>query len=128
MPKNICAILFLLSCLISSASASQGRLCAALQGTSVVATDGTYLGLVASSYHGESIFNEFGTYGSEFSSQSIWNEFGPYGGEFAAMSPFNEFTSSPPLIIKDGQPVARLTVNAYMNGGVNPWALRACGY
>lgn len=100
--------------------------CTAIAGATIVADDGTYLGVVASEGHAKSIFNKFGPHGSEFAANSIWNEFGRYGGEFARLSPFNDFTSTPPLLIKNGRAIARLTTNKVLRGAVSPHVLRAC--
>lgn len=91
-------------------------------GASIIANDSeqTFLGKIDSAVMGDSIFNEFGSYGSEFAAKSIWNEFGRYGSEFATYSPFNEFTSSPPLIVKNGRVIGYLTINDLLQGAVDP--------
>lgn len=79
-----------------------------------------YLGTITDEFALDSIFNDFGTYGSQFSSESIWNMFGEYGGQFSAYSPFNRLSSSPPLIVKGGKVIGRLTVNKLMPSAVDP--------
>ena len=79
-----------------------------------------YLGKIADEFASDSTFNDYGTYGSEYSSDSIWNEYGTYGGEYSSKSPFNSYSSSPPLIVKNGKVIGRLTVNKYVTGAVAP--------
>jgi hypothetical protein len=102
-------------------------LCDALSGAVIIAQDPqhTYLGSISSQYDGDSIFNEYGPHGSEYSSESIWNEYSQFGGEYSSYSPFNEYTSEPPMIIKDHEVIAYLTVNQNMNGAVSPYLLKA---
>lgn len=107
---------------------SANQFCRAIQGAAIVAQDGTFLGTVSSSFNQDSIFNEFGPHGNEFSSTSIWNEFSQYGGEFSTYSPFNEFTSSPPLIIINNRPAAKLSVSQTDPSAVHPYALKQCRF
>lgn len=102
--------------------------CAVLAGGRVVAEDGTYLGKLASTYDRESIFNEYGSHGSEYSRTSIWNKYGTYGSEYSRQSPFNAYTTTPPMIIKDGEVIGYLTVNRSKRGAVNPHVLRSCEF
>lgn len=90
-------------------------------GTVLVAYDGQFLGYVdANAFNGNSLANSFGTYGNPFSSLSIWNEFGTYGSSFSSLSPWNSFTSTPPILIEDGQPVAYVTTNAFLSPRIHP--------
>lgn len=52
-----------------------------------------------------------GTYGSEISPNSIWNDIGTYGSDISSYSPFNDITSTPPMIVKNGNTIGYLTVN-----------------
>lgn len=99
--------------------------CSILYGASIVANDGQFLGRIINQFTRDSLFNEFGPHGGQFSRTSIWNEFGPYGGEFSRNSPFNQFTRTPPMIIRNGQVVAYLTVVDHPRA-VNPYWLKAC--
>lgn len=93
----------------------------ALEGASVVAQDGQYLGLITqSTTHPDSIANRFGDYGSRYSAVSILNRFGDYGGRFSDLSPFYPFASRPPIIVKDRQAVAFLTVSRVITPRVDP--------
>jgi len=100
---------------------------AEFDGALIVADDGegTFLGKIGSTVASESIFNPVGRHGSTVASQSIWNEVGRYGGKVSRLSPFNPVTSSPPLIVKDGKVVGRLTVNEVLLDAVNPYLLKA---
>jgi len=90
-------------------------------GTVLVAYDGQFLGYVdANPYNGNSLANSFGTYGNPFSSLSIWNKFGTYGSSFSSLSPWNFFTSTPPILIKNGEPVAYVTTNAFLSPRIHP--------
>jgi len=119
--------LFLSMTLAFSGTANAQDVCAFLNGAVIIAQDSgnTYLGKITSSFDSESIFNEFGSYGSEFSSNSIWNRFSTFGNEFNNDSPFNEFTSRPPMIIKNRQIIAYLSVNRSIRGAISPNLLKA---
>jgi len=79
-----------------------------------------YLGLIADEFHPESIFNIFEKYGSEFNPMSVWNPFGTYGSNYSRYSPFNMFAMNPPVIVKDGKIIGRLTINDTITGAVDP--------
>ncbi len=90
-------------------------------GTVLVAQDGQFLGVVDNnSFNPNSLANSFGTYGNPFNPLSIWNEFGTYGSEFSSLSPWNPFSTTPPVLIQDGQPVAYVTTNAALSPRVHP--------
>lgn len=75
-----------------------------------------YMGcLNCDSYDGNSIWNEYGTYGSSYNPNSIWNEYGTFGSEYSAYSPWNAYSSEPPGIYdSNGGFYGYLTVNEYM--------------
>lgn len=102
------------------------ELCSTLAGAKVIADDKQYLGLIASKYNSESVFNEYGTYGSKYSSNSIWNEYGHYGGTYSSFSPFNPYSTKPPQVVKNNKTVGRLTVNKSVKGGISPYYLQKC--
>ena len=102
--------------------------CTIVNGASVVADDGKYLGKISNEYDSESIFNDYGTYGSEYSADSVWNEYGSYGGEYSSNSPFNTFTSTPPKLVKQGKAIAYLTVSKSLEPSVNPFYLKTCSF
>lgn len=107
---------------------SRTSLCEALNGASLIADDGTFLGTIESQYASRSILNEYGTYGSRFNTNSIWNEFGQYGSQFSTKSAFNRYTTSPPRIVYDGEVLGYLTVNNLMQNAVDPALLRTCRF
>jgi hypothetical protein len=103
------------------------NLCTSLEGSSIVATDGQFLGKITSNkFDSQSIGNEFGVYGSKFSSTSIFNEFGTYGSAFSAKSAFNDLATSPPSIFVSGQSIGFLTTNQLKTPRVDTWAVVAC--
>jgi hypothetical protein len=97
-----------------------------LQGAAIVASDGEYLGKIASKYDGESVFNSYGTFGNKYSAKSIWNSYAEYGNQYSPKSPFNRYSSDPPRIVKDGVVIGYLSVNTSLASSVNPGALVAC--
>src|SRR5687767_8185267 len=115
MRTPVIALMFVLV----SAPLNAQELCQLIAGASVVANDGKFLGRLTSSYSADSILNQYGTHGSEYSSESIWNQYGQYGGQYSNQSPFNQYTSTPPLLVKAGKAIARLTVNRNLRGALN---------
>jgi hypothetical protein len=109
-------------------SAKGQDLCSAVEGASIIADDGEFLGKLTSAIDAESIFNDIGKYGSDISSKSIWNDIGKYGSNISRLSPFNDITSTPPAIVKRGQVIGYLTVNKIMRGAVNPYVLKTCEF
>ena len=122
--KLIATLFFALTC---NAAIAQSA-CEIIAGCTIIADDGTLLGRLTNSYSADSILNEYGTHGSTYSSNSIWNEYGTYGGKYSNQSPFNEYTSTPPMIIKQGRPIARLTVNKSLRGALNPYVVKTCDF
>jgi hypothetical protein len=124
--NSICAALIALLLLLgTSASLAQLSL-DALEGASIVANDGQFLGIISQNHFKDtSISNEFGKYGSKFSSTSIFNEFGKYGGEFSSLSPFNQFTSTPPKILTKDNKWAYLTANTSLSPRISPVSIVA---
>jgi hypothetical protein len=100
-----------------------------LDGASVIADDGenTFLGKITSNLSPDSIFNTIGIHGSDISPTSIWNDIGRFGGKISRYSPFNDISSSPPLLVKNGKVVGKLTVNDMIAGAVDPDLLK-CFY
>jgi hypothetical protein len=114
--------------IIASAPIHAQDLCQIIAGASVIADDGKFLGRLTNSYSADSILNEYGTHGSEYSSESIWNQYGQYGGQYSNQSPFNQYTSTPPLLVKGGKAIARLTVNNNLRGAINPYIVKTCDF
>ena len=87
--------------------------CYELEGAKIVAEDGTYLGTLDDSYASDSIYNEYSDHGSTYSDESLWNEYSDHGNDYSDESAFNEYASNPPVLLKDGEVIGRLTVKDY---------------
>jgi hypothetical protein len=97
-----------------------------LQGTDLIAADGTYLGKVTNDpYSQESLMNQYGPYGNPYNASSIFNKYGPYGNPYSGYSPYNQYTRTPPHFSRDGQLVAYLTANEFVTPRVDPHAFHA---
>jgi hypothetical protein len=83
-----------------------------------------YLGVISNEYAVDSIFNRFGLHGSKYGVHSIWNQYGQYGSAYSSYSPFNPLALNPPIIIKKGKVIGRLTVNKSVVGAVDPGWLK----
>lgn|GEM_PF-1103020 len=95
-----------------------------LEGSRIVASDGTPLGLISTNkYAADSISNPYGTYGNRYSPESILNRYGTYGGDYSIHSPFNAYATSPPQIIRSQAPALYLTKNPYLRPRIDPTAL-----
>lgn len=95
-----------------------------LEGASIVANDGTHLGLITrNAFDPNSINNKYGQHGSQYSSTSIFNPYGQYGSEFSTNSPFNLFTTTPPRVVLGDRFVGFLTVNEFQVPRIDPNAL-----
>ena len=103
--------------------------CNELNGAKIIADDGTYLGTLGDGYESNSIYNEYGDHGSSYDSDSIWNEYSDYGNEYSGQSPFNEYASEPPVLLRDGRIVGKLTIKSGEYEGVDPRSVgRDCGW
>ena len=94
--------------------------CYELDGAKIIAEDGTFLGTLGDSYEPDSIYNEYSDHGSTYDSDSIWNEYSDYGNEYSSQSPFNDYASDPPVLLKDGEVVGKLTTDPWEYDGVDP--------
>ena len=121
-------LLWILSSNLHSESLSSFR-CFELEGAKIIAEDGTFLGTLDNSYSSDSIFNQYSDFGKEYHSDSIWNEYSDWGNNYSSMSPFNEYASTPPILLKDGEVVGKLTVKAFEYDAVNPYTVgKDCGW
>ena len=108
----------------SNPATSNADLLASLEGASIVAEDGQFLGkITVNSVDPQSLLNAVGRYGSEISSTSIFNKIGRYGSDISPMSPFNQIASTPPRIVRNGQVIGYLTVNEIKTPRLDPRAL-----
>ena len=115
----IIASLLLLVAVDGWADTSSYR-CYELDGAKIIADDGTYLGTLGDSYESDSIYNEYSDHGSTYDSDSIWNEYSDYGNEYSSQSPFNDYASDPPVLLKDGEVIGKLTTDPWEYEGVDP--------
>jgi len=87
----------------------------------IVGQDDTFLGEVSSSQvAAKSICNQVGKYGSQVATTSIRNQVAKYGNQVSKLSAYNPYAQNPPILIQDGQPVAVLTKNPNIEGGLDP--------
>jgi hypothetical protein len=101
--------------------------CAAVEGASIFAQDGKYIGKITwNSFDQDSIGNTFGLYGSEFSNTSIFNSFSQYGSEFSTLSAFNLLATRPPIVYVNGRAQWFLSVNTTMSPRLAPAQLYPC--
>jgi hypothetical protein len=103
--------------------------CFELEGAKIIAEDGTFLGTLDNKYSSDSIFNQYSDFGKEYHSDSIWNKYSDWGNDYSSISPFNEYASTPPILLKDGEVVGKLTVKAFEYDAVNPYTVgKDCGW
>ena len=72
--------------------------------------------LTCSEYSGDSICNEYGSYGNEYSSTGMFNEYAGFGNEYSSKSPWNEYSSSntvPVVVDRGGKFFGYFTINEY---------------
>ncbi len=92
-----------------------------LLGSQLVAGDGVFLGVVSKNrLDPNSLGNSFGNFGNRYSATSIFNPYSQYGSKYSAYSPFNQFSASPPVFIKNGQELGRLTINTHIPRRIDP--------
>lgn len=85
-------------------------------GLYLVGNDGQLKGCIScNEYSGDSIWNNFSTYGNEFNSESLWNDFGTYGNEFNSNSPWNQYGQGMKIVDLDGNFYGYFTINSYSN-------------
>lgn len=110
----------------SGASAQAQDACSQLSGASLVASDRTFLGAVTDGLDQDSLFNRYGPHGTVSGVASIWNESSLYGSPVSAASAFNKYASTPPVLVRDGAPLAYVTTNPSIQPRVHPDVLRSC--
>lgn len=111
-------------------SGSSGLSFRDLEGSSLEAADGTFLGKVSQNkYDNESLANKYGPYGNPYNANSIFNNYGTYGNKYNQLSPFNDYSRMPPKFVKGGRVIAYLTTNQFITPRVDPTAFKAwlCG-
>ncbi len=92
-----------------------------LLGSELIAGDGIFLGVVSKNrLDPNSLGNSFGNFGNRYSSTSIFNPYSQYGNKFSIYSPFNELSTAPPVFIKHGRELGKLTVNSHISNRIDP--------
>jgi len=71
--------------------------------------------ITCNEYEGDSIWNEYSTFGNEYNADSIWNEYGTYGNEYGTISPWNEYGTGMKIIDLEGNYYGQFTANNYNN-------------
>jgi len=99
-----------------------------ISGAAIVAHDGVYLGRLTNRYDEQSIYNPYGTYGSRYQSNSVNNPYGTYGSEYSALSPNNRYSSNPPVLVRNGVPLAYFTINTFKTPYVIPAYAATCNF
>lgn len=66
-------------------------------------------------YGGDSIWNEYSTFGNEYNGDSIWNDYGTYGNDYNSSSPWNEYGSGMKIVDLEGNYYGRFTTNENNN-------------
>jgi len=124
--KTVFTFVFLIFTVFSFTAIAE-NLCTTVNSAILIAQDDkeTYLGKISSPFDGESIFNEYGTYGSQYSSNSIWNQYTTFGSAYSSYSPFSKYSSSPPIIIKNKKIIGYLSANKSFSNSVSPDLLKA---
>ena len=120
--KNILKVIFIAFFLhfpLSSNAELSWYECNEIEGAKIIAEDGTYLGTMGDSYNSDSIYNDYSSYGNEYG-DSIWNEYSEYGNEYSSQSPFNDYASDPPVLLKDGEVVGKLSTDKYDYNAIDP--------
>ncbi|RCJ22953.1 hypothetical protein A6770_29070 [Nostoc minutum NIES-26] len=126
-PKQTALILVLTVGFLSVTTPSKAQSLSDLDGNAFLAnpSTGQFLGNVSSDrYDDESICNSYGTYGSRYEELSVLNNYGDYGSRYSNYSAYNPRAQYPPfLYLKNGQPLAVVSVNSNWERVIHPGAL-----
>jgi uncharacterized protein YjdB len=101
-------------------AASATNICAQVSGASVIASDGTFLGILGTATDPQSIYNPYGTYGSQTSAVSIYNPGGQYGSRTSIKSPWNPYATTPPTLVKNSVTLGSFTLNRLLSPRFSP--------
>jgi hypothetical protein len=92
-----------------------------LLGSQLIAGDGVFLGVVSKNrMDSNSLGNSFGSFGNRYSATSIFNPYSQYGNKYSVYSPFNKYSTTPPVFIKNGRELGKLTVNTNISQRIDP--------
>jgi hypothetical protein len=100
--------------------------CSIIAGAEIYATDNQFLGVLRNRSHPQSIYNSSGAYGSTWSATSIYATWSQYGGSWSAKSPWSTWTSTPPVLVKNGQAIAYFTMATFLTPRVSPQYAETC--
>jgi hypothetical protein len=104
---------------LAASSTGSGNL-GDLMGARLIAADDKFLGTVNTNrFDPESMLNRFGDYGSPYQENSIFNKYGDYGSRYGSYSPWNRY-ATPPVFVKNGESLGRLTVDAKVKDRIDP--------
>lgn len=94
--------------------------CADLDGASLYSDDGklVYLGFFGHRFAKNSVMNLFGPHGSTTGAESVRNTSTIYGNQISHYGVVNIYAQHPPLIVRNGETIGRLTANTATVGGV----------
>jgi hypothetical protein len=100
---------------------SQNVTCGDINGASIFSDENqpVYLGFFGSNYAQDSVNNSYGNYGSDYSGTSIRSSYGQYGSDYGVYSHLNSVSSQPPIVVKSGKTLFRLTTNSIIAGGIS---------
>ena len=82
----------------------------------LVGDNGQRMGCIScNEYVGDSIWNDYSTYGNEYNGDSIWNDYGTYGNEYNSISPWNEYGEGMKIVDLEGNYYCQFTTNSSNN-------------
>lgn len=82
----------------------------------LIGEDGQRMGCIScNEYVGDSIWNDYSTYGNEYNGDSIWNDYGTYGNDYNSQSPWNKYGVGMKIVDLDGNYYGQFTTNDYNN-------------
>jgi hypothetical protein len=104
--------------------------CDSLDGTTLFGDSSAnyYLGYLGSATGDDSVYNTSGDFGSTSSSTSIMNTTSMWGSSSSEFSINNSSADNPPLIIKAGRVIGRLTTNSSHQDMITPSFVDGCSF
>jgi hypothetical protein len=104
--------------------------CDSLDGTTIFGDSAAnvYLGFLGSASGADSVYNSSGDYGDDSSETSINNAASTWGSASSEFSANNSTADTPPLIIKAGRVMGRLTTNTGHQDAIAPSFADSCTF
>jgi hypothetical protein len=104
--------------------------CASLDGATIFgdSSANVYLGFLGSASGVDSVYNSSGDYGDASSDTSINNTASTWGSSSSEFSANNSTADTPPLIIKAGRVLGRLTTNSDHQDAIVPSFTDSCSF